>query len=327
MPILKQDYKVLVRCFTFNQSKYIEDALNGFVMQETNFPFACAIVDDCSTDGEQDVIKSYLDTEFDMESAELYETDYANIVVASHKTNANCSFFVYFLKYNHYSIRKAKGPYLKFLRDVCPYEALCEGDDYWTDKRKLQMQVDWVDAHDTCTMVCNRTRLYSEKKGKFIGENYCYDRSQNVEVKDIINRTGLFISTCSVLYRKSVIENIPDYWRKCKVGDYPLQIGCAMQGDVYYFNDMMSVYRVANSSSWTGTQQWGKFVMGRIGVIRSEVDMFKGFGNDYPKYKKVFTSKVADQINRLIPYRNTSKEEINMYLGYLSHRGNNLNTY
>ena len=115
MPILKQDYKVLVRCFTFNQSKYIKDALNGFVMQETDFPFVCAIVDDCSTDGEQDVIKSYLDTEFNMESAELYETDYANIIVAVHKTNINCSFAVFLLKYNHYSLRKPKGPYLKSL--------------------------------------------------------------------------------------------------------------------------------------------------------------------------------------------------------------------
>ena len=40
----------------YNQSKYIEDALNGFIMQKTNFPFVCVIIDDASTDGEQDVI-------------------------------------------------------------------------------------------------------------------------------------------------------------------------------------------------------------------------------------------------------------------------------
>ena len=43
--------KVCVRCFTFNQAKYIEDTMNGFVMQQTDFPFVCCIVDDASTDG------------------------------------------------------------------------------------------------------------------------------------------------------------------------------------------------------------------------------------------------------------------------------------
>ena len=48
-------FKVYVSCFTFNQAKYIEDAMNGFVMQQTDFPFVCCIVDDASTDKEQKV--------------------------------------------------------------------------------------------------------------------------------------------------------------------------------------------------------------------------------------------------------------------------------
>ena len=58
-------FKVCVRCSTFNQAKYIEDTMNGFVMQQTDFPFVCCIVDDASTDGEQDVIKKYMDMHFD----------------------------------------------------------------------------------------------------------------------------------------------------------------------------------------------------------------------------------------------------------------------
>ena len=49
-------FKVCVRCFTFNQADYIEDAMNGFTMQQTDFPFVCCIVDDASTDEEQKVI-------------------------------------------------------------------------------------------------------------------------------------------------------------------------------------------------------------------------------------------------------------------------------
>ena len=44
-------YKVYVRCFTYNHASYIVDAMNGFAMQQTEFPYVCIIVDDASTDG------------------------------------------------------------------------------------------------------------------------------------------------------------------------------------------------------------------------------------------------------------------------------------
>ena len=60
-------YMVCTRCFTYNHAPYIVDALNGFTMQQTTFPFVCTIIDDASTDGEQEVIKSYLKEHFDLE--------------------------------------------------------------------------------------------------------------------------------------------------------------------------------------------------------------------------------------------------------------------
>ena len=60
-------FKVVVRCFTFNQSRYIEETMNGFTMQQTNFPYVCCIVDDASTDGEQQVIIEYIKEYFDIE--------------------------------------------------------------------------------------------------------------------------------------------------------------------------------------------------------------------------------------------------------------------
>ena len=56
----KYDWMVYVSCMTFNQASYIVDAMNGFTIQKTDFPFVCAIVDDDSTDSEQEVINKYL---------------------------------------------------------------------------------------------------------------------------------------------------------------------------------------------------------------------------------------------------------------------------
>ncbi len=65
----KQDnkYLVWVSCMTYNQAQYIEDALTGFAMQQTNFPFVCTIIDDASSDGEQEVISRFINEHFDLE--------------------------------------------------------------------------------------------------------------------------------------------------------------------------------------------------------------------------------------------------------------------
>ena len=307
------DPKVIIRCWTFNHEPYIRQCLDGFVMQQTEFPFAAIIIDDASTDGEQEILWDFINKELNPISIQKEETDDYTNIVATHKINQNCIFVLFLLKYNHYKIKKNKKAYLKKWEDKTRYIATCEGDDYWTDPNKLQKQVDFLETHPDFTMVCNRTRLYSKKKKKFIGENYCYNKSQVVNPKHVIYRTGLFISTCSYVYRKTILDNIPDYWAKCKVKDYPLQIMCTMKGKIYYFNDLMTVYRIENPNSWMGSQQWGKFDMKRIEVIKSQVNMFKGFGQDFPQYKKYFKRKIANQINRFIP-ASRPKQETDQYL-------------
>lgn len=312
-------FLVRVNCMTYNHAPYIVDTMNGFVIQQTTFPFVCIIVDDASTDGEQKVIQDYLNKNFVLSGNEDYhhdETEDYVRIFTRHKTNCNCYFVVLYLKYNHYSIKKIKGPYYKEWTKT-KYIAMCEGDDYWIVNDKLQKKIMLLESNPNCTMVCNRTKLYSERQKKFVGENYCYSKSRYVNVKDVIYRTGLFISTCSIVYRKTIIDNIPDYWRKCKVFDYPLQIMCAMKGDVFYFNDIMSVYRVENSDSWMGRQKWGKLDIGRLEVIKSQVNMFKGFGVDFPKYQYFFYRKVANHINRNIS-NSFSQKEIKQYRAFFS---------
>ena len=78
-------FKVTVSCMTYNQSKYITDAMNGFTMQQTSFPFVCTIVDDASTDGEQEVIRRYLEENFDLSECSVAfhkKTDCAHITYA-----------------------------------------------------------------------------------------------------------------------------------------------------------------------------------------------------------------------------------------------------
>ena len=52
-------YKLSIICITYNQEKFIKQALDSFVMQKTNFDFQVVISDDCSTDNTPNIIKEY----------------------------------------------------------------------------------------------------------------------------------------------------------------------------------------------------------------------------------------------------------------------------
>ena len=208
-------YKLYVRCHTYNQASYIVDALNGFTMQRTDFPYICFIIDDASTDGEPDVIKQYLSDHFDLEDDSVQrteETDDYYLIIARHKTNRNCFFAVFLLKYNHFN-KKSKYAYYKKEIEGVKYVALCEGDDYWTDPLKLQKQVDFLDNHPDYSLCCHRFKIYNEGTGKW-REDYVADHfSMNpgvlgLDVTNSENFKTRFTQTLTLCYRKSVFDSI-----------------------------------------------------------------------------------------------------------------------
>lgn len=244
----ERDYTVLVRCFTFNQSKYIEDALNGFVMQQTTFPFVCLVVDDASTDGGPEVIKSWMERECDMADAKHLDIPTADIIIVPHKTNENCTMAVYFLKENLFRQREKKMEHVTPWREHCRYEALCEGDDYWIDPLKLQKQVNFLDTHLDYSMCW--TDAYQETNNKRQAYNR-YECDCQSPLVDIIEQGGAFIPTCSIVIRNMVIESMPSILKSFFVGDYPLQMWCGYVGKCYYFKKQTCVYRYLSQGSWT----------------------------------------------------------------------------
>lgn len=116
---------VSICCIAYNHEPYIRDCLEGFVMQRTNFPFEVLIHDDASTDHTADIIREY-------------EAKYPDIIKAVCQTE------------NQYSQGVNVG--MKTLDRVrTKYIAFCEGDDFWCDPQKLQMQFDFMESHPDCS--------------------------------------------------------------------------------------------------------------------------------------------------------------------------------
>ena len=230
MDLSNYNFGVSVKCLTYNHASYIKDTMDGFTIQRTFFPFVCIIIDDASTDGEPGVINNYLSEHFDLNNNSVTrneETDDYVLTFTKHKTNQNCFFAVFLLKYNHHG-KKPKGPYFDNWVKHIKYHSICEGDDFWTNPLKLQKQVEYMDSHpevglcytdynhlDQSSNVLTtsiyeghnkyRTVSYEQfllKPGYLAPMTWLY-RS---ELTDLINNSTVF-SDCSYAYMLEFMQN------------------------------------------------------------------------------------------------------------------------
>lgn len=243
-------FLVSVSCMTYNQASYIEDAMDGFCMQQTTFPFLCLIADDASIDGEPEVIRKYLDSNFDKIENGLStedETDEYLRIYARHKENKNCYFCVFLLKYNHYSIGKAKTTSAAELTKSVKYVAMCEGDDYWTDPMKLQKQVEFLEGNAEYDMCCTRFVHYYEETLNF-DDRDLYSGLIGNDMDGMELKHEHFISAaiphpCTLMYRNGTLDD-NDLIKKLKYKyDIP-KLWCFMRSHrAWLINEKTAVYR------------------------------------------------------------------------------------
>lgn len=210
-----KEYKVLIKCMTYNQEEYIEDALKGFVRQKTNFPFCALVVDDCSTDGTAEIIKQY-------------ELDYPDIIKGI------------YLPVNMFG-NPEKQNFIKPWEERAQYIAYCEGDDYWIDDYKLQRQVDFLDIHPEYMLHFHNALV------RYQNHNHPDHLIRQFESGDF-DTALLFekwqLPLASVLLRKEVLYSSQlKELHKVKRGGFCLFISASMIGKVYGLSECLSVYR------------------------------------------------------------------------------------
>lgn len=121
---------VSVLCATYNHESFIEDAIQGFLAQNTTFPFEVLIRDDASTDSTAEIVRDF---------EKRYPTIIRGIYEEENRFPAVWPAEVLRIE--------AAGRFLAF----------CEGDDHWVDPRKLRTQYDQLSSNPELAMVFHRT--------------------------------------------------------------------------------------------------------------------------------------------------------------------------
>ncbi len=220
---MDREIKVSVICNAYNHEPFIKDALDGFVMQKTNFKFEILVHDDASTDKTADIIREY-------------EKKYPEIIKPIYETE------------NQYS--KGNLGKIQYGRAKGKYIAFCEGDDYWTDENKLQLQFDALEAHPEIDMCAHEAVRVKEFTKEVIGNIAPADCNTVLAPEQVIVGGGSYFATASLFFRAEVVKSEMKF-RSFSPIDYTLQIQGSLRGGVYYIARNMSAYRSRLSGSWT----------------------------------------------------------------------------
>lgn len=323
----KQNYKVLVNCMTYNQSKYIEDALNGFAIQKTDFPFVCIVMDDASTDGEQEVIKVWMERECDMARAEYIDVELSNIILVPHIHNVNCSFAFYFLKRNLWKERELKKSLCAPWREHCEYEAICEGDDYWIHPGKLQMQAVCLDEEKDVGVCYTKAYTYIQEKNRIVG----IQGKSYKGLKELFKQS--VIPNVTTLRRLSIMNqyynDVSPQNKGWLLGDYPIWLWMELNSNILFIDEVTSVYRQLSESA-----SHSQDIENKINFYESVYNIHLFFIDKY-KLQEEFKTIAKDFLARWYAYcygasdrakfrkyllscsSNTIKDYIKVFISYL----------
>jgi glycosyltransferase involved in cell wall biosynthesis len=276
---------VSICCITYNHEKYISQAIDSFLMQETDFDVEIVIGDDCSSDSTPLIIEEY---------RQKFPEKFRIL-----KREKNLGSEVNFIK----TIEACRGTYV----------ALCEGDDYWTDPHKLALQVHTLEertSHSFCVT------SYSEltENDNTTNEVKLFNTNRNIE-KETIFQPYLF-KTLTALFRKSCLRS--KIYKEVKCGDVFLVAELLFNGNGIYLPNNTATYRIHSNGMFSMKNDMKRFF---IEYLRSRA-INKYFHETYPEIKQLHAWNYKKFYSELKKSKTLSKFRIKWMILLYVHKKN-----
>lgn len=215
---------VSVHMVTYNHEPYIRQAIEGVIMQKTDFEFELVIGEDCSQDKTREICFEYQRKYPDKIRVLWWHENVSKLGGNGRRNLARC-----------------RGEFIAF----------CEGDDYWIDPLKLQKQVDAMRTYSSVSVAFSGGMLLVDDQA-----SHCtwFDRwMRNGVVKGAAFSHAhmygpiTFMLTASALIRKSALKECRHLYEifnwRMTLGDTTTWLGLSSIGDVWWDSCDMVVYR------------------------------------------------------------------------------------
>ena len=231
---MKDDRSIAVSivCITYNQAGYIADAIESFLAQEVSFNYEILIHDDASDDGTAELVQLY---------AERFPDKIVTILQKENQYSQGIKVIATYVK------PRIRGRYVAF----------CEGDDFWTDINKLQIQYDYMEANPECSMCLHNGWNISPNKKRVFNSKPLSREACVFGVEEAIQGLGIKVVTNSFFCRADIYcAEAPEFIRIAPTGDYGRVVANALKGYIYYMPQTMSAHRCEARNSLT--ERWTK---------------------------------------------------------------------
>lgn len=221
--------KVSVYCLAYNHERFIAQTIESILSQKTCFDFQLIIHDDASSDKTAAIVAEY-------------SKKYPKLIVPIFQKENQYSQGISIVQ--NYIYPKIQGDYI----------AICEGDDYWSNDNKLQLQYDFLSQNKNYSAVCHAAKKISAVTDEELAEIRPFNCDMDCDMIDAIHGLGSSIATNSCFFRKNVYQELfrlKERLPQTGVGDYLLLVAAANCGKIRYIDKNMSVYRYGVPGSWT----------------------------------------------------------------------------
>ncbi len=140
--MISENIKIGICMVTYNQEAYVGQAIESVINQNTKYKYKLFIGEDCSTDKTLEVCKSY----------QIKYPHLIELIVADHNLGL--------VKNTAWVLNRIKSAGIE-------YVAMLDGDDYWCDNNKLQLQCDFLEKETDFGLAFTWSRaLFNQKLKK-----------------------------------------------------------------------------------------------------------------------------------------------------------------
>jgi glycosyltransferase involved in cell wall biosynthesis len=247
--VLERRPKVSVFVLTFNHVRWIEQALDSALAQETPFDFELLVADDCSTDGTREIVCEY---------ARRYPER-----VRTFLPEHNLGISRIWLQ----AARRCRGELI----------AILEGDDHWTSPHKLADQAALLDSRAGWASCFHRATLFHDDNSRPPRPATPAFAHSEFELDDLIR--ACFIPFLTVMFRREVLATVPEWLFSYRCFDWLFHIWCARRGPIGFLDEDMAAYRVHAAGNWSARD--------RTAQIEDDLEVYGLLSGELPERQEL----------------------------------------